>query len=235
MIFRFRSGRVAGPEAVDETHAAARAARARDRALVGGVGVEGGQERVHVDADRVGAARGHEAKLADRPVAEVEHALALERGQPVTAEQLERACERERRAVLGRVVPFRRELDALETFALGRGERSGRGVREVRARVGVAVNVFLTFLKIGVGALTGSLALVADGVHSLFDTVTDLVVIVATRLGSRPPDEEHPWGHGKIETLGALIISIIFTVAGFEISKEAATSLWQGEVRFPGA
>ncbi len=102
-------------------------------------------------------------------------------------------------------------------------------------RVGMVVNVGLTIVKIAVGAVTGSIGLVADGIHSFFDLITDVIVLISTRVGARPPDEEHPWGHGKLETLGALIISIIFCVAGVEISREAIGSFFGGDDRFPGA
>lgn len=100
--------------------------------------------------------------------------------------------------------------------------------------VGMAVNVALMAIKVAAGIAAGSIALVADGVHSLFDLLTDVVVLVSTRIGSRPPDEDHPWGHGKMETMGALIISILFCVAGVEIARAAVASFTRGEGRFPG-
>ena len=101
-------------------------------------------------------------------------------------------------------------------------------------QIGMVVNVALMAIKLIVGALVGSIGLVADGIHSLFDLITDIVVIVSTRIGSRPPDKDHPWGHGKMETMGALIISVIFCVAGVEISRKAIESFSRGEYHYPG-
>ncbi len=100
--------------------------------------------------------------------------------------------------------------------------------------IGSFVNLALTAVKVGVGAAVGSIGLIADGVHSFFDLITDMVVIVSTRIGARPPDEDHPWGHGKLETVGALVISVVFCVAGFEVIRGSITSLAHGESRFPG-
>ncbi len=101
-------------------------------------------------------------------------------------------------------------------------------------RIGMVVNVLLMVVKLAVGLMVGSIGLVADGIHSLFDLITDIVVIISTRIGARPPDENHPWGHGKMETMGAMIISVIFCVAGIEISREAILSFSRGEPRYPG-
>ncbi|MFH1279832.1 MAG: cation diffusion facilitator family transporter [Candidatus Eisenbacteria bacterium] len=100
--------------------------------------------------------------------------------------------------------------------------------------VGAAINVVLSLAKLAVGAAAGSIALVADGVHSLSDLATDLVVVVATRLGVRPADEDHPWGHGKYETLGAVVVALAVIVAGAEIGWTALAALRRGEEGFPG-
>lgn len=101
--------------------------------------------------------------------------------------------------------------------------------------IGAAVNVALSVGKLVVGTAAGSIALVADGVHSLSDFATDMVVVVATRLGARPADDTHPWGHGKYETLGALLIALAVLVAGVQIGWTALGALRRGEESFPGA
>lgn len=75
--------------------------------------------------------------------------------------------------------------------------------------ISAAVNTLLAFFKIGVGIIGYSQALIADGIHSLSDLLTDGLVIIAGHLGAQSPDKEHPYGHRRIETIGAIIISLI--------------------------
>lgn len=69
--------------------------------------------------------------------------------------------------------------------------------------VGMGINLFLAAVKISAGAWGNSYALIADGVESLGDTVTSLVVIAGLRISRRPPDTNHPYGHGRADTLAA--------------------------------
>jgi cation diffusion facilitator family transporter len=81
--------------------------------------------------------------------------------------------------------------------------------------VGAAVNVFQTLIKIGFGILGQSAALIADGVHSLSDLLSDLLVIIAVRLGSREADYEHPYGHRRFETIATVILGVsLITIGG---------------------
>ncbi|MDO9422706.1 MAG: cation diffusion facilitator family transporter [Methylobacter sp.] len=74
--------------------------------------------------------------------------------------------------------------------------------------VGAAINVFQTLTKIGFGILGQSAALIADGIHSLSDLLSDLLVIIAVRLGSREADYEHPYGHRRFETIATVILGV---------------------------
>lgn len=74
-------------------------------------------------------------------------------------------------------------------------------------------NIVLAILKILTGIFGASAAMIADGVHSFSDLVTDIVLLVGVRLGSAPEDEKHPYGHGRFETLSALIISVVLILA----------------------
>lgn len=80
--------------------------------------------------------------------------------------------------------------------------------------VGAAVNVFQTFIKIGFGIWGQSAALIADGIHSLSDLLSDLLVIVAVRLGSREADHEHPYGHRRFETIATVILGLSLIAIG---------------------
>lgn len=79
---------------------------------------------------------------------------------------------------------------------------------------GSLVNVVLLAFKFVAGILGHSSAMVADAVHSLSDFVTDIVVLLFVRLGNRPADEDHAYGHGKYETFATLIIAVALLVVG---------------------
>ena len=84
--------------------------------------------------------------------------------------------------------------------------------------VGAAVNVFQTLIKISFGILGQSAALIADGIHSLSDLLSDLLVIIAVRLGSREADHEHPYGHRRFETIATVILGVSLIAIGGTIS-----------------
>jgi cation diffusion facilitator family transporter len=80
--------------------------------------------------------------------------------------------------------------------------------------ISVVVNVLLTILQIVAGVLGKSQALVADGLHSLSDLLCDFLVLFANRHGSRDADEDHPYGHARIETATTLALGIILMGVG---------------------
>lgn len=86
--------------------------------------------------------------------------------------------------------------------------------------VNSGVNSLLALLKIIVGAFGHSQALIADGVHSLSDLITDLLVLIASRMGEQLPDKEHPYGHRRIETIASIIISIVLIAVAIGIAYD---------------
>lgn len=100
--------------------------------------------------------------------------------------------------------------------------------------VGVVANVFLAAAKIAGGRMCGSVALVADGVHSLSDLVTDAITLVGVSLGARPPDEVHPYGHGRIETICSILIALALMIVGVLLAWDAGRALIRGEASYPG-
>ncbi|ATJ82598.1 cation diffusion facilitator family transporter [Halomonas beimenensis] len=81
--------------------------------------------------------------------------------------------------------------------------------------IGAGVDLLVGLAKLVTGALVGSAALIADGIHSFSDIVTDLFVLGATHFGRQAPDRDHPYGHGRIETLATLWLgSVLIFVAG---------------------
>jgi len=100
---------------------------------------------------------------------------------------------------------------------------------------GVAVNLPLAGGKIGLGWLAGSQALVADGVHSLSDLLSDAAVLWALGHSHRPPDAGHPFGHGRFETMATLAVAVMLAVAAAGIVMDAGLRLLDPPDAAPGA
>lgn len=110
---------------------------------------------------------------------------------------------------------------------MGNGMRARDEGRRVTL-FGMAGNLLLIGVKFGVGLATGSMSLVADGVHSFSDLATDLVVLGGMRLASRPPDESHAYGHGKYETLAGATVALALFGVGVWLVWEAVVALLRG-------
>jgi cation diffusion facilitator family transporter len=91
--------------------------------------------------------------------------------------------------------------------------------------VSVLINTMLFALKLIIGILTNSLALIADAVHTLSDSVGSIMIIISFRISEKPADEEHPYGHGRVETITTLILSILLIITGFEFLKTSIANL----------
>ncbi|WP_342389171.1 cation diffusion facilitator family transporter [Salinicoccus bachuensis] len=99
---------------------------------------------------------------------------------------------------------------------------------QIATMIGIAVNLLLAVLKAVGGILGNSRALVADAAHSASDVVSSIAVLVGIRAAQKPPDSEHPYGHGKSENVATLIVAILLVVVGFEIIYNAIVSLMEG-------
>src|SRR5829696_7973324 len=100
--------------------------------------------------------------------------------------------------------------------------------RRRSALFSVAAAVFLVALKLATGLATGSLAFLAEAAHSATDLVAALLTLLAVRVAVRPPDEEHQYGHGKAEHLGALAESAVLLVVALAIGYESLHRLISG-------
>ena len=80
--------------------------------------------------------------------------------------------------------------------------------------IGILANVFLAGFKAAVGVISGSIAIVLDAVNNLSDALSSVITIIGTKLAGKKPDRKHPYGHGRIEYLSAIIISVIVLYAG---------------------
>ena len=112
-------------------------------------------------------------------------------------------------------------------------EASNKQIRQV-TYLGIVVNVILSVLKIFVGLAAGSMALFADGIHSISDMATDVVVLLGVYFGSRKPDIEHPYGHGKIEVFSAMSIAFVLVIVGMWMIYKAAMAIAVSDVSKPG-
>lgn len=99
--------------------------------------------------------------------------------------------------------------------------------------VGAIVNLFLAVIKIVFGAIGHSHALLVDGIHSFSDLMTDAMVVFAAKKGSQQPDEDHPYGHARIEIAFAAILGGILIAVGVGIVIDALDRLASGNVVVP--
>ena len=100
--------------------------------------------------------------------------------------------------------------------------------------VGLWVNLFLAAIKFTAGLYGRSQALVADAIHSLTDLTTDIAVIAGSHYWSRPPDENHPYGHRRLETLVTVFIGLVLIAAGIGIGWKAISALQEKQTAAPG-
>ena len=91
---------------------------------------------------------------------------------------------------------------------------------------GSIINILLLAFKFVAGILGHSAAMIADAIHSLTDFVTDAIVLVFVRLGSKPTDHDHDYGHGKYETLASAIIGVSLLVVGMMICYSGVTKTY---------
>ncbi len=99
--------------------------------------------------------------------------------------------------------------------------------------LGMAVNIALSVIKVAIGLSAASLALVADGIHSLSDVATDVAVLLGLRLGSKEPDQSHPYGHGRAETFSAGLIALVLIVVGGAMIYYATLAIARDEMTIP--
>ena len=100
--------------------------------------------------------------------------------------------------------------------------------------IGLLLNLFLSGLKFLAGFYGRSQALIADAIHSLTDTTTDIAVIAGSLYWDRPPDEDHPYGHRRLETLVSVFIGIMLAAAGAGIGWQAIATLHEKHGEPPG-
>jgi cation diffusion facilitator family transporter len=89
-------------------------------------------------------------------------------------------------------------------------------------------NALLAALKISFGFLSGSMAVVGDGIDSAVDTLISVMTLMVARVSTRPADDDHPWGHGRAETLATAILGGLLFFAGAQLIMNSITNLVNG-------
>lgn len=87
--------------------------------------------------------------------------------------------------------------------------------------VGIISNLLLCAMKMLVGFISGSIAIVADAVNNLADASSSIITLMGFKLASLPEDEEHPYGHARIEYIAGMVVSLIIIVVGVELGKSS--------------
>ncbi len=99
------------------------------------------------------------------------------------------------------------------------------GYGKVAGVVGILSNLLLCGLKVAVGFLAGSIAIIADGINNLADASSSVITLVGFRLAAMPEDKDHPYGHARIEYLTSLVISGLIILVGVGLLKSSVDKI----------
>ena len=124
-------------------------------------------------------------------------------------------------------------IKALTRRCLGGADPTAPEVRQrcgtLAGGVGILLNTLLCLGKLGAGLLTGSIAVVADGLNNLSDAASSVITLIGFRLAGQAADEEHPFGHGRIEYLSGLLVAMAILLMGFELLRDAVGAILHPE------
>ena len=95
--------------------------------------------------------------------------------------------------------------------------------------VGIVSNTIVSVLKIAVGMIFSSISIMADGLNNLADASSSLITLIGFRMASKPADEDHPYGHARIEYITGLIVSFLIIMLGVETLKSSAAKIMEPE------
>ena len=105
------------------------------------------------------------------------------------------------------------------------------------SNVSIIGNVILSLLKLFAGVVANSAAMVSDAIHSASDVFSSIVVIIGVKLSAKDSDEEHPYGHERMESVAAVVLSVVLAITGLFIGHTAIEKLTSGvyeELKMPG-
>ena len=95
--------------------------------------------------------------------------------------------------------------------------------------VGIICNLFLSVIKFIIGTITNSVSITADATNNMTDAGSSIVTLIGFRLSEKPADEDHPYGHARIEYITGLIISFLTLIIGYDILKTSASKIFNPE------
>lgn len=117
----------------------------------------------------------------------------------------------------------------LQKYAPGyddaKNDRSRARVGMLAGALGIGFNLTLFAMKLAIGILSGSVAILSDAFNNISDTGSSLVALIGMRVSARKPDREHPFGHGRAEYVSALIVSMMIFLVAVELLKESVAKL----------
>ena len=96
--------------------------------------------------------------------------------------------------------------------------------------VGIVANVFLAVFKAVIGLMTNPIAIVLDAVNNASDVASSVVTIIGSKLSKKEPDKAHPFGHGRVEYLSAMVIAVIILYAGVTSAVESVKKIVSPDV-----
>lgn len=106
---------------------------------------------------------------------------------------------------------------------------SREGIISITSGLGIFVNIVLALLKIFIGAMVSSIAIISEGVNSASDVLTSFITLIGAKLAQKHPDEKHPFGYGRIEYLVSLVISVLILVTGIEMVSSSIKLIFHPE------
>ena len=111
------------------------------------------------------------------------------------------------------------------------------GVRQrygiISGAMGIAFNIFLFIIKLLAGIISGSISILGDAFNNLSDAASSIVTLIGFKLSGQEADEEHPFGHGRLEYIAGLIVSLLIILTGVELFQQSLNRIFHpGEVDF---
>ena len=103
------------------------------------------------------------------------------------------------------------------------------GYGKLASVVGIISNAILCIAKILVGLISGSIAIIADGINNLADASSSVITLAGFKLSALPEDDEHPYGHARIEYITGMIVSVLIVVVGVELIKSSIDKILHPE------
>lgn len=98
------------------------------------------------------------------------------------------------------------------------------------ARLSILSNTFLIVIKLTVGLISGSVSIISETIHSSMDLIAAIIAFLSVRISDNPPDDEHPYGHGKVENISGVIEALLIFIASIWIIVEAVKKLTGKEI-----